>query len=73
MKLLDNPYYEHLKLSKRQLTRLDRMVKSLTEMSCDWDGLDNGMESDLDFFARELSELCRGIQELRGSWNEHHD
>lgn len=68
----DNPYTDHLKLARSQRRKLERLAKKLLEMSCDWDGLDGGMEGDLMDLSDGTLHLIATLRECSESWRKGH-
>lgn len=69
----NNPYVDHLKLSRNQLTKLKRISKRLYEMSNEWEGLDGGMVHDLEELANRVESSCSDINELREEWHGYNE
>lgn len=68
-----NPFTEHLKLSRNQMKKLKRMADKLSEMSCEWDGLDGGNESSLNQLSDLIQQFCSELEELREDWYDYNE
>lgn len=64
----NNPNIDHLKLARRQIKRLGTVARNLTEMGIDWDGLDGGMETDLEALAVQVEAQIKTHLEMVEEW-----
>ncbi|HBY9743232.1 Uncharacterised protein [Klebsiella pneumoniae] len=65
---MSNPKTEQILLARRQIKRLETMHRTLTEMGGCWDGLDCGMESDLESLAARVELQIKINSEMIEEW-----
>ncbi len=65
---MSNPNFDLLKLARRQVKRLETISRNLTDMTIAWDGLDGGMENDLEALVVEVEAQIKTHKEVIQGW-----